>query len=153
MPDGNSGQNYAMNNPATQFQRGLAHFVRAMKHQGLQVFEQERPWPERTVTYFVLGKEGRRTNIVLTDSFLSDLSSTVSYHPSLDQYARAIAGRIQFGSPELFFCESGHAVLIELIWPIEIGQPMKFNRGWLPVDVTEVGTDQIARCAVEVELG
>lgn len=142
-----------MSNPATQLQRGLAQFVQVLKHQGLEVFEQQRPWPERTVTYFLLGKAGRRTNIVLTDSFLSDLPSTVSYHPSLDQYARAVAGRVQFGSPELFFCESGHAVLIELMWPIEIGQPMRFNRAWLPVNVTEVRTDQIARCAIEVELG
>jgi len=142
-----------MGNPNPQVQQGLTLFDLALKHRGLQIFQQQRPWPERRATYFLLGKEGRRTNIVLNDSFLSDLPATDEYKTSLDRYSLAVAGRAQFGSPELFFCESGHAISVEMAWPVEVGQPMKAGRGWIPVTVTDAANSQSARCGVEVATG
>jgi len=40
-----------------------------------------------------------------------------------------------------------------LSWPVEVGQPMRFGRGWIPVTVRDVADSTLARCALEVAIG
>lgn len=80
-----------MANGNREMQLGLAHLAHRLQAVGLQILKQARPWPNRTVTYFEIGKSDRKTDIVLTDAFLSDLPNTVAFHPSLDAYVAALA--------------------------------------------------------------
>jgi diguanylate cyclase (GGDEF)-like protein len=140
-----------MSNDTREWQLGLAHLVKSLKSAGLQILNQARPWPERRVTYFVIGKADRQTDIVLSDHFISDLPNTIAYHPSLDAYVAAVAGRIKYGSPETFYCRSGRTVRIEINWPSETANYGGFLKTWLRIGITETEHSEVAKCGVQVE--
>jgi hypothetical protein len=102
-----------MTNQPDQRNLGINFLAHQLTKAGLQIIEQARPWPDKRVTYLVLGTPNRQTDIVVSDTFLSDLPATTDYHLSLSSYAYAVAGRVRFGSPEVFFCRDDSVRLEE----------------------------------------
>ena len=127
-------------------QYGLADLKKRLTARGVAILNQQRPWPERLATYFVLGSSERKTNIVIPDSFLADLPNTKEHQLAVDSYAEAVGGRMKYGSPELFYCQSGIAVQISIQWPVEtyLGNP------WIPVYVVKQPHGEIAKCNLKL---
>ena len=140
-----------MNNDSHEFQSGILHLVKRLQASGIQILKQSRPWPDRHMTLFEIGQADRATDIVLSDEFVSDLINTVPYHTSLDAYARAVGGRLKYGSPEVFYCRSGRGIRVEIAWPTATVVFDGTLRTWLRVDITETEEGQLARCAVQMD--
>lgn len=135
-----------------EMQLGLSDLARRLNKFGVQIIDQKRLWPERRVTYFVVGKAERHTDIVLSDEFVTDLPNTTSHQTAADSYAAGVAGRVRCGSPELFHCLSGTAVRIAINWDwgetALVGGVLK---SWLSVTVTHQEHDTVAACAVTTQ--
>jgi diguanylate cyclase (GGDEF)-like protein len=140
-----------MTNQPDQRNLGINFLAHQLTKAGLQIIEQARPWPDKRVTYLVLGTPNRQTDIVVSDTFLSDLPATTDYHLSLSSYAYAVAGRVRFGSPEVFFCRSGRIIRIEIQWPSETAIYDGYLQTWLRVDVFETEYGNVAKCGVKLE--
>ncbi len=97
-----------------EIEAGFAFLASRLARAQVEIVEKARPWPERFASYIAVGKGDRRTDIVLTDEFLSDLPNTREYHSAVDQYATAVGGRIRCGSPETFYCQSSVSAKIEI---------------------------------------
>jgi hypothetical protein len=101
-------------------QLGIADLKKRLNAAGLNLIHQEEDF-RRGSTYFDIGDVGSQTNIVLSEEFLHDLPNTKEYQAMVDSYARAVAGRLKCGSPELFYCQSGVAIQVSFHWPIQSG--------------------------------
>ena len=134
-----------------EMQSGFADLASRLNHVGLQIIESKRLWPNRMITYFVLGKPDRHTDIVFSDEFITDLPHTTRYQAAVDSYAAALAGRIRCGSPEIFYCLSGVAIRIEITWPSESSLLGSQFRAWLCIKVISQTDDTLAKCAVVLE--
>ena len=140
-----------MSEPArTETQIGIAELRKRLSAAGagLRIIEQ-REFPHESI-YFSIGNATSHTDVVLSREFLDDLPNTKDYHAIVDSYARAVAGRLKCGSPEVFYCQSGVAVRVSIRWPIEGG--ISNNRVYTVVlmDVINRADGQIARCSMEV---
>jgi hypothetical protein len=134
----------------TQTQIGIAELKKRLSTAGagLRIIEQ-REFPNENI-YFAIGSATSHTDIVLSREFLDDLPNTKDHLAIVDSYARAVAGRLKCGSPEIFYCQSGVAVLISIRWPIQGG--ISNNRIYTVVlmDVINQADGQIAKCSMEV---
>ena len=68
----------------------------------------------------------------------------------VDSYARAVAGRLKCGSPELFYCQSGVAVRVSIRWPIQSAIYNDKLSTFVLMDVINQADGQIAKCSTEV---
>ena len=135
----------------SETQLGLAHLTKRFATAGVTIIDQQRPWPQRRTTYFVVGNSNHHTTIVVSDEFLDDLSNTREYQAVVDAYALALAGRIKCGSPEVFFCLSGIEIRVEIKWPIQSAVVNSVFSTWVLVEVTNQANGWIAKCAVKPE--
>lgn len=102
----------------SETQLGIADLKRRLSVVGLNVLDEHENFRHDSF-YFAIGNTANQTDIVLSHEFLDDLPNTKEYRAMVDSYARAIAGRLECGSPELFYCQSGVAVRVSFRWPIE----------------------------------
>jgi hypothetical protein len=100
-------------------QLGLAELKKRLQAAGLQIINQHRNTGLQRSTYFAIGNSNRQTDISIFDNFLDDLPNTKEYQAVVDSYARAVAGRLKCGHPDVFCCVSGMAIQIDIRWPIE----------------------------------
>ena len=135
-----------MNDQRYEMQQGAADLKKRLAARGMSIVEQQRPWPGRLATYFVLGSSQRNTSIVIPDSFLADLPNTKEYQVAVDSYAAAVSGRMKYGSPELFYCQSGIAVHISIQWPVEVDAA----NSWMFVYVVKQPHGEIAKCNLKL---
>lgn len=130
-------------------QLGLAELERRIKRAGIGIISQNK-MPHREATYLAIGNSDRKTDITLPDEFLDDLPNTKDYQIAVDAYADAVSGRVKCGSPEVFYCISGTAVEISILWPIQSAvSSSRFSR-FILMDVTDQGTGEIAKCSIEL---
>jgi hypothetical protein len=101
-------------------QQGIAELKRRLSIVGLQVTDQREQFRHDSF-YFAIGNDANQTDIVLPREFLDDLPNTKDYHAIVDTYARAVAGRLKCGSPEVFYCQTGLAIKVSIQWPIQGG--------------------------------
>jgi len=97
-------------------QLGIADLKKRLNAAGLNIVQQQENFRRDTI-YFAIGDAGNQTDIVLSEEFLDDLPSTKEYQAMVDSYARAVAGRLKCGSPELFYCQSGVAIQVSFSGP------------------------------------
>ena len=102
----------------SETQLGIADLKRRLSVVGLNILDQRERFHHDT-TYLGIGTTESQTDLVLSNEFLHDLPNTKEYQAIVDSYARAIAGRLKCGSPELFYCQSGVAVRVSIRWPIQ----------------------------------
>ena len=129
---------------------GIAELSKRLAAAGIAVLKQERPWPNRTATYFVLGRGERNTDIVLSDEFVSDLPGTPGHQKALDSYASALSGRIKCGDPNVFFCLSGKAVRLDIQWPVESSIYGSAVSSGLRVHASEQSDGRVALCFAQL---
>lgn len=127
---------------------GIAELKSRFTRANLHILESKRPWPDRSATYFAVGKVGLQTDIVITDNFLRDLSNTLEYQAEAESYASAVVGRLAVGSPQTFYCRSGVAVEIEIHWPWESAIVGNSLQSWLRVEVSNKVDGRVALCAL-----
>jgi hypothetical protein len=127
---------------------GIAELKSRFTSANLTILESKRPWPERAATYLAVGKIGLQTDIVISDSFLSQLPKTEEYQEEAKSYASAVMGRLAVGSPQTFYCRSGVPVEIEIHWPWESSIVGDSLQSWLRVEVTNKvdGRSHFAHC-------
>ncbi len=130
---------------------GLTDLVKRINRAEIDIIKHSRPWPDRRVTYLVLGKSERNTDIVISDQFPDDLPHTSAHQQAVEDYASALAGKVKCGSPKLFYCLSGIAIHVEIKWPIELSVVGSVYSSWLRVDVTDQSNCAIAFCAVPTD--
>ena len=131
-------------------QRGIADLQRRLNAAGLNIVRQQENFRHGS-TYFEVGDSESYTNIALSEEFLHDLPNTKEYQVMVDLYARAVAGRLKCGSPELFCCQSGVGIQISFQWPIHSGGIRDgVYKAVLLTDVTNLVDGKIAKCSVEV---
>jgi diguanylate cyclase (GGDEF)-like protein len=131
-------------------QLGIAELSTRLAKCGLEIVEQNRPWPNRMSTYFEIGKSGRQSSVVLSDEFIRDLPKTREYQVAVDSYAAALAGRIRCGSPNVFYCLSNMAIKAEITWPIQSAALDGVFSAWLLVDVTNEMDGTLAKCCLNI---
>lgn len=136
-----------------KLQSGISELRRRFGVAGLGILEQKRLWPGRTVTFFVVGKADRQTDIVLSDQFISDLPKSKEFQAAVDSYASAITARIKCGSPELFYCVSEISISVEIQWPVQSGVSGSTFATVFLVDVIDQTDGKIAKCAVDLVRG
>lgn len=127
-----------------ELEAGISYLKGRFARAELEILESNRHWPERRVTYVVVGKADRRTDIVLSDEFLSDLPNTPEYQTAAESYAKAVAGRVKCGNPETFYCYSGVSVNIEFQWPVNSALVGAGFSSWLKVNVTDNSDGKVA---------
>ncbi|HEV8182554.1 MAG TPA: GGDEF domain-containing protein [Candidatus Angelobacter sp.] len=127
---------------------GIAELKSRFTSANLTILESKRPWPERAATYLAFGKIGLQTDIVISDSFLSQLPKTEEYQEEAKSYASAVMGRLAVGSPQTFYCRSGVPVEIEIHWPWESSIVGDSLQSWLRVEVTNKVDGRVALCAL-----
>jgi hypothetical protein len=132
----------------TQF--GIADFQKRLSAAGLGIIQQQGNFRHRNI-YFAIGGTENQTDVTLSEEFLDDLPNTKEYQSMVDSYARAIAGRLKCGSPQLFFCESGVGVQVSFQWPIHSGGIQDgVYKAVLLMDVANPVDGKTAKCSVEV---
>src|SRR5260370_17286194 len=116
------------------------------------VLQQENS--RRRTINFAIGDTENQTDFTLSEEFLDDLPNTKEYQAMVDSYARAVAGRLKCGSPELFYCESGVGVQVSFEWPIHSGgiQDGVYKEVLLPV-VTNPVDEKIPNSPLDIALG
>jgi diguanylate cyclase (GGDEF)-like protein len=132
---------------------GIAVLNNRLHQSGIALVDQGRPWPHMRSTYFEIGKDGRNTDFVLSDDFLSDLPKTNDYDAAVESYALSVGGRLQVGSPNLFYCTSNRAVSMKIKWPIQGAVFQGTPHAWLLFTVTDAENGSIARCCVDIHRG
>src|SRR6266852_5533310 len=100
-------------------QLGLAELTKRFSAAGIAIIDQHRTPGLQRSTYLAIGNTQRQTDITISDTFLGDLPNTKDCQTTVDSYARAVAGRLKCGSPEVFYCRSGVAVRVSILWPIQ----------------------------------
>jgi diguanylate cyclase (GGDEF)-like protein len=133
-------------------QLGLADFKKRLNAASLNIVEQHANFRSTSI-YFAIGNARCQTNIVVSEQFLDDLPNTEEYRAMVDSYACAVAGRLQCGSPDIFYCQSGVAFEISFRWPIESGVYNNQLRVFLLTDVTIKPDGRIAKCSMSVGEG
>lgn len=131
-----------------QMQLGIAALDKSVTKAGLTVIQSDRRWNGRRATYFVIGKTNRRTDVVLSDEFVSDLPGTSEPQTALDSYVSAVAGRVFCGSPESFYCQCGIPVRMEINWPIRSGASGSTFFSVLLIHVINLANESVAKCSV-----
>lgn len=135
--------------PRSETQLGIADLKRRLSVVGLNVLDEHEKFRHDSF-YFVIGNTANETDIVLSRAFLDDLPNTKDYHPIVDSYARALAGRLKCGSPELFYCQSGVAVRVSIRWPIQSAIYSDKLSTFVLMDVIHQADGRIAKCSTEV---
>lgn len=131
--------------PETQL--GIADFEKRLNAAGINIVQQHRNFKRNSI-YFALGDTRNQTDIVLSEEFLDDLPNTKEYQAMVDSYARAAAGRLKCGSPEIFYCQSGFAIQISFRWPIQSAIYNNELKTFLLVDVRNTVDGKVAKCSV-----
>ena len=135
--------------PRTETQLGVADLTKRLDAAGVHIIDQHwTPGLQRS-TYFAIGSTERQTDITISDNFLDDLPNTKEYQATVDSYALAVGGRLKCGSPELFYCRSGVAVRISILWPIHAGIYNSVATTIILMDVINHVDGQIAKCSME----
>jgi len=130
-------------------QLGIADLTKRLGAAGLNIIERRERFQNDT-TYFAIGTTANQTDIVLSFEFLHDLPSTRDYQAAVDSYALAIAGRLKCGSPELFYCRSGIAIRVSILWPIQAAIYNSVLTTFILMDVINHVDGQIAKCSMDV---
>jgi len=130
-------------------QLGIADLQKRLSAVGLNIIQQHENFRRRTI-YFAIGGTENQTDVTLSEEFLDDLPNTKEYQAIVDSYARAVAGRLKCGSPELFYCESGAGVQVSFQWPIHGVAHNNEPKAFLLVNVTNRVDGKTAKCSVEV---
>src|SRR5260370_40392239 len=112
------------------------------------VLQQENS--RRRTINFAIGDTENQTDFTLSEEFLDDLPNTKEYQAMVDSYARAVAGRLKCGSPELFYCQSGVAIQVSYHWPIQSGIHNNELKAFILMDVTNRADGKIAKCSVQI---
>lgn len=134
----------------SETQSGIVDLAKRLGAKGLRILEQRRfPGHQRAI-YFAIGNDSAQTDITVPDSFLNDLPNTKEHQAAVDSYAHAVAGRIKFGSPELFYCRSGAAIRISILWPIQSGMANNVISTFVLMEVTNQIDGQVAKCSMEI---
>lgn len=130
-------------------QKGIAELKRRLGLAGLEVTDQRGQFRNDSF-YFAIGNRLNQTDIVLSREFLDDLLNTKDYLALLDSYARAVAGRLKCGSPELFYCSSGVAIDVSIRWPIQSG--IYNGNLWVGIllNATSTVDGKVAKCSMQV---
>ncbi|HXP69152.1 MAG TPA: GGDEF domain-containing protein [Candidatus Dormibacteraeota bacterium] len=128
---------------------GLADLKKRFAAAGLSIIKQHRNTGLQQSTYFAVGTTKRQTDITISDTFLNDLPNTKDYHKAVESYAAAVAGRIKCASPEVFYCRSGVAVSISILWPIQSGVMNSEVKTFILMDIINQVDGQIAKCSME----
>jgi diguanylate cyclase (GGDEF)-like protein len=134
----------------SETQLGLADLKKRFSAAGLPIIEQRRNTGLQRSTYFAVGAAGRQTDITISDTFLDDLPKTKEYHAKVESYAAAVAGRVKCGSPEVFYCRSGVAIRVSILWPIQSGMMNGVVSSFILMDVVNQIDDQIAKCSMKI---
>jgi len=134
----------------TETQLGVADLTKRLGAAGVHIIDQDRTPGLQRSTYFAIGSTERQTDITISDSFLDDLPNTKEYQATVDSYAFAVAGRLKCGSPELFYCRSGIAVRVSILWPIHTGMYNSVLTTSILMDVINHVDEQVAKCSMEV---
>lgn len=130
-------------------QLGIADLKKRLTAAGLNIVKQQEDF-RRDTTYFAIGDVGNQTDLVLSEEFLDDLPNTKEYQAMVDSYAHAVAGRLKCGPPELFYCQSGVAIQVSFLWPIQSGIHNNELMVILLMDVTNRADGNIAKCSMKV---
>jgi diguanylate cyclase (GGDEF)-like protein len=131
-------------------QLGIGDLQKRLNTAGLNIIQQQENFRHRSI-YFAIGDTENQTDVTLSEEFLDDLPKTKEYQAMVDSYARAVAGRLKCGSPELFYCESGVGVQVSFQWPIHSGGIQDgVYKAVLLADVTNRVDGKTAKCSVEV---
>ena len=130
----------------TETQLGISDLTKRFGAAGIQIIDQRGDF-RRHSTYFAIGTSERQTDITIYDTFLDDLPNTKDYQVAADSYALAVAGRLKCGSPELFYCRSGVAVRVSILWPI---QPAMNAAMYILFDAINQVDGKVARCSMRV---
>jgi hypothetical protein len=93
------------------FLRGLLRSTETLE---LQEFRQ---LGDHLASYLVIGAGQKKTDIMLSHEFLSDLSKTAEYRRSAEAYVRRVAKRMANPHPMDFYCNSGVPIRVEIEWP------------------------------------
>jgi len=135
----------------SQTQLGLADLKKRFSVAGLSIIKEQRNTGLQRSTYFALGTVERQTDITIFDTFLDDLPKTREYHAKVESYAAAVVGRMKCGSPEVFYCRTGTAIRVSILWPIHSG--VSHSGAFVSVilmDVTNLVDGQMAKCSMDL---
>jgi diguanylate cyclase (GGDEF)-like protein len=130
----------------TETQLGISDLTKRFGAAGIQIIDQRGDFRGHS-TYFAIGTSERQTDITIYENFLNDLPNTKDYQVAVDSYALAVAGRLKCGSPELFYCRSGVAVRVSILWPI---QPAMNAAMYILFDAINQVDGKVARCSMRV---
>ena len=82
----------------------------------LRIINQQE-YTDRRAIYVEIGCETSRTDIVLSNEFLSDLPAMPAYQSAIAKYAGWLEKRMQNFSPHDFYCKCGRPINVEVWWP------------------------------------
>jgi diguanylate cyclase (GGDEF)-like protein len=128
---------------------GLAEFASRLKSAGVDILKQNK-MPHREAIYLAIGNSHHQTDITLSREFLDDLPNTKQFQDAVDSYAKAVSGRLKCGSPEVFYCISGIAVWVSILWPIQSAASTSGLSRFVLMDVTNQVTHEIAKCSIQL---
>ena len=115
---------------------------------GLRIINQQE-YTDRRAIYIEIGYETSRTDIVLTNEFLSDLPAMPAYQSAIDEYVGWLEKRIQNFSPHDFYCKCGRSINVEVWWPSN-HLPNRAASWWKVVVSNPRDPSLVARCTVIV---
>lgn len=133
----------------SETQLGVADLTKRLGAAGIHIIDQQRTPGLQRSTYFAIGSTERQTDVTISDTFLDDLPNTKEYQATVDSYACAVAGRLKCGSPELFYCRSGVAVRVSILWPLQAAMVNYNVSTFVLMDVIKQVDGQIAKCSME----
>ena len=130
-------------------QLGIADLQKRLNAASLNIIQQQENFRRRSIC-FAIGDTRNQTDVTLSEEFLDDMPNTKEYQAMVDSYARAVAGRLKCGSPELFYCQSGVGIQVSFQWPIHGGIYNNEPKAVLLMNVTNRVDGKTAKCSVEV---
>ena len=126
---------------------GYALFRQKVVSSGKLTISEEHEYTDRRAIYVEIALDTKRSDIVLTHEFLSDLRATPGYQAATDEYAAWLERRMQNFSPHEFHCKCGRPINVEIYWPSNRLGNRAASCWWVKFSDTR-DSSLIAKCAV-----
>ena len=102
-----------------ELQQGIERLTRIFEARRILKLSGPEPIRGRLAFYFVAAAHEKEWLFTISHEALSDLPATKSYQEGADRFARGLESRFRNKSPDIFFCEAGVPVLVQIEWPLE----------------------------------
>jgi diguanylate cyclase (GGDEF)-like protein len=134
-----------------QFEAGLKLLRELFVQNNFDILDTKRLRNNILASYFEIGQPaGYKTDLVVSDTFLSDLPAMASHKAAAKKYAEEVGHRLSVGNPNVFYCQSERVIEVCFHWPMETAMHENRLVSWIRIDIKDLVEETLARCSYVV---